>query len=83
MKREYYSTSECAEILRVSRITIFNWIKKRRILAKKYAGNYIVPASEIEKIKINRSLRDEDKSVLRSFVSLLLKDYGDFLKIID
>ena len=81
--KEYYSTSECGEICNVSRVTVFNWIRAKKINAQKIAGNYLIPAAEVEKIHITRDLWDEDKKVLRSFVTLLLQEYGDFLKVVD
>ena len=83
MQKEYYSTTECAELLKVSRITVFNWIKQKKILFKKSGKNYIILASEIDKLLGSRSLRDEEKSRLRSFVNMLTKDYGDFLRTLD
>jgi excisionase family DNA binding protein len=81
--KKYYSTSECAEILKVSRITIFNWIQKKKIKAEKYAGNYMISSDQIDELQSHRDLREEEKKGLRVFASRLLTEYGEFLRAID
>ena len=42
MKKQYYSTSEVANILHLSRISVFNRIKNGKLKAEKIGRNYII-----------------------------------------
>ena len=45
-KKEYFSTSELAHLLGVSRVAIFKKIQSGKIKAFKVGRNYVVPAEE-------------------------------------
>ena len=79
LSNKNYSTSECAKILGVSRITVFNWIKTGKISAQKHAGNYLVPKTELDKMREKKELSEEDKKGLREFVGRLIRDYSELL----
>ncbi len=78
-EKKYYSTTECARLLGVSRITIFNWIREKKIFATKQAGNYLVSSSEMEKLQEKGHLHSADQKVLRAFASKLIAEYSELL----
>jgi excisionase family DNA binding protein len=47
----YYSTSEVAKMLGVSRVTVFYWIKQRKLKAYQFGRNYKIPIKEFRRFK--------------------------------
>ena len=79
LNKRLYSTSECAKILGISRITVFNWIKAKKLIAVKQAGIYLIPQHEIDKLQEAGHLHSNDKKILRAFTHKLITDYSDVL----
>jgi excisionase family DNA binding protein len=50
MKKEFYSTGEVAQILNLSRVSVFNRIKTGKIKATKVGRNFIVSHEELLKL---------------------------------
>ena len=50
MEERYISTSEFAETLGVSRVTVIKWIKGGKIVAYNVHGKWKIPASEVERL---------------------------------
>ncbi len=48
--KPYFSTTEVAKILGVSRIAIFHKIKKGQLEAERYGRNYLISHEALEKI---------------------------------
>ena len=80
--QNYFSTSEAAIILNVTRITIFRWIKDGSILANKIGRNYVIPHEEIIKHLDNRPLSIEDKEEIKGLVDRMIKDYGETIRML-
>jgi len=74
MIKEHYSTTEVANIFRVSRITVFNWIKTGKIKAVKVGRNFIVPHSSIVE-KLGKTLGTEKKIEIEKSIDRAIKDY--------
>jgi excisionase family DNA binding protein len=74
MTKEYYSTIEAANIFRVSRKTIFMWIKTGKIKATKVGRNFIVPHSGIIE-KLGKTLGTEKKAEIEESIDRAMKDY--------
>lgn len=74
MIKEYYSTIEVANIFRVSRKTIFMWIKTGKIKATKVGRNFIVPHSSIIE-KLGKTLGTEKKAEIEGSIDRAMKDY--------
>ncbi len=83
LNTKYYSTTESAEILGVSRITVFNWIKNKKIKATKHAGNYLISEEELDGLKEKSHLHQNDKNMLRAFSSKVLGEYLELLYSIE
>lgn len=80
MLNKYYSTTEASAILGVSRITVFNWILKKKIKAKKYAGRFLIEESVIKNMIKPGYMTDKDKQMVVQFINTLTKDYAELLK---
>jgi excisionase family DNA binding protein len=68
--KEYISTSEAATLLGVSRVSVFNRIKKGQIKAEKIGRNYIIEKNSLGGIFKNISL-SEEKDVKRAMDRVL------------
>jgi excisionase family DNA binding protein len=77
--KKYYSTQEFADLLGVSRITIFNRIKRGQIKAKKIGRNYIIPYENIESYFLGE-LSDKIKKEIDAAVIKVINDYGGVLQ---
>lgn len=74
MTKEFYSTTEVANIFKVSRITVFNWIKRGTIEATKIGRNYVVPHKSVVE-KLGRALGDEKKAGIEKTINKAIKEY--------
>ena len=78
-KKEYFSTSELAHLLGVSRIAIFKKIKAGKIKAFKIGRNYIIPTEEFYTV-IGTFLSPEKKKEMNDVVKKAVEEYGDTLR---
>ena len=74
--KDFFTTSEAAEILGISRVAVFNRIKKGKLKAVKIGRNFAILKEEI----IGNELNDENKQVLSKGVEKVIKDYGETLR---
>lgn len=74
-----YSTSEVAEILRLSRIEIFRKIKNGKIRAEKVGRNYVIPHESIVEI-LGAAIGDRKKREIDKAIAKALKEYGGAFK---
>lgn len=75
----YYSTSEIASILGISRIAVFNKIKSGQIRAIKIGRTYGIPKNEVTNI-LGNSLTKTQKKVIDEGVRKTVKEYGEVLE---
>ncbi len=78
-EKQYYSTTEAAKILKISRIAVFQKIEKGQIRAEKIGRNYIIPKEEILK-SLGEVLGDETKSRIDDAVNKAFKEYGEVFR---
>lgn len=50
MEEKYYTPDEVAELLKVTRRSVYTWIKDDKIAAVKVGASWRIPASAVEKI---------------------------------
>lgn len=81
MTKEYYSTIETADILRVSRKTVFQWARDGKIKAIKVGRNYIIPHSAILE-KLGKTLGADKKTDIEKAINKALKDYEKTFKML-
>jgi excisionase family DNA binding protein len=74
--KSYYSTSEAAKILGVSRVTVFRKIKEGTIKAEKIGRNFIIPADQLPTITTTKTTNEE----INTAVKRAVKEFGKTLK---
>ena len=79
--KQFISTTEAAKILGVSRITIFDRIKRGKIPANKVGRNFIIEKSQIVRGK-DAKLTDDEKKLINKAVDRTIKEYGKTLKLL-
>lgn len=79
--KDVITTTELAHILGISRIAVFNKIKKRQIKAVKRGRNYIIPLKTLS-ISLGKTISESQKKVIDSAVKKTISDYGDVLKLL-
>lgn len=79
--KPYFSTSEAAKILGVSRITVFNRIKKGQIKAQKIGRNYLIGKDQLPGQK-GMPLSNADKNLINKAVDKTIREYGQTLKLL-
>lgn len=80
--KEYYSTIEAAKLLGVSRITVFKWIGKLKLKAKKIGRNYAISHDALAPFLKKKQLTDEAKSTIDKAIKKTVKEYGETLKLL-
>ena len=62
--KDFYTTTEIAELMNVTRVTIFRWIKEGRLKAIKPGRDYIIPHSALPpplQVAIQNTFDGEDQ----------------------
>ena len=80
-KKEYYTVKEIADILNVSRVTVFNKIKKGEIKAELLGKTYIIQQKYLKDV-IFEELSDKTKGEIERGVLRVVKEYGETLKLL-
>lgn len=80
IENEFISTIEAAQILGVSRVTVFNMVKDGRLKAKKVGRNYIIRRRDLGDIFKNLSSKEKQKT--SSAVKRVVHDYSETLKLL-
>lgn len=78
-QKNFYSTSEIAQVLGISRVAVFKKIKQGKIKAEKIGRNYAIPKSEYLSIT-GKILSTDDKNFLIEGIKKTIKEYGYTLK---
>jgi len=84
-KAIYISVAELAKTLGISRIAVFNRIKKGQIPAEKIGRSYAILVENVNEIvsdSIPRVLTEEKKEELKKAVEKVVKEYGETLKLL-
>lgn len=77
--KTYYSITEIAKILGISRVAVFNKIKAGKIKAIKIGRMYAIPQSEYSYV-LGTILTDSQKKIITEGVKKTVREYGDVLK---
>ncbi|MDD5251582.1 MAG: helix-turn-helix domain-containing protein [Patescibacteria group bacterium] len=81
LNKNYFSVSEAAKMLGVTRVAVIKQIKSGRLSAEKVGHQYMIPAKVIVDIVTN-TLTDKLKSEISKGVSRVISDYGETLKML-
>ncbi len=81
MSKEFYSTTETAQILRISRISVFNRIKSGKIKAEKIGRNYIISHKALLEA-LGKTIGQENKKDIERTIDKALHDYKTTFKLL-
>ena len=82
-KAIFVSIAELAKMLGVSRIAVFNKIKKGQIPSERIGRSYAISMENVDEImRGNRVLTDEKKEEIKKAVEKVVKEYGETLKLL-
>jgi excisionase family DNA binding protein len=79
--KEFITTTELAKMLGISRIAIFNKIKKGQIKVAKIGRTYAIPKDLIPSI-LGKALSPQQKQKIDEAVSKTVKEYGETLRLL-
>ncbi len=82
-KKDYYTIAEVANILGLSRVAIFNRVKKGKIKAIKIGRNYAIPYKDLLNsigYIIREPLTKEGEKMINASVTKIFKEYGDVIE---
>ena len=76
MNKDFYSTAEVAQILNISRVSVFNRIKKGKLKAAKVGRNFIVSHEELLEA-LGDKIGPAKKEQIEHAISRAMKDYKE------
>ncbi|MBU3955860.1 helix-turn-helix domain-containing protein [bacterium] len=74
--KKLLSTTQVATLLGISRVAVFNKIKKGEIKAIKVGRNYVIETDDV----IGENLNDEEKRNIGAAVDRTVAEYGEVLR---
>ncbi|MBI3335032.1 MAG: helix-turn-helix domain-containing protein [Candidatus Portnoybacteria bacterium] len=80
-EKKYLSTTELANILGISRITVFKRIKSGQLKAQKVGRNFIIDKKELPNI-LGKALTESQKRTIENAVEKTIREYGQALKLL-
>lgn len=81
-KDNLLSTSQVAELLGVTRITVFRWIKDGVIEATKVGRNYVVTPEALACQLNTQTLSESQKSNIKQLIDKAVHDYGETIRML-
>jgi excisionase family DNA binding protein len=81
INKDFLSTAEVAQILGVSRVTIFKKIKEGKIKATRIGRNFAIAKNDLGEL-ISTGLQNSDKEEIEKAVSKTVTEYGETLKLL-
>lgn len=82
---QYITVAELAKILKLSRVAVFNRIKKGQIPAEKIGRAYVISSRYVDDLVqyIDVSvLTEKRKSEIEKVVGRVIKEYGETLRLL-
>ncbi len=77
----FLTVKQLADILGISRIAVFNKIKKGQLIALKVGKTYLISKDQLVGI-IDNNLSEEEKIKIKKGVSMVINDYSETLKML-
>jgi excisionase family DNA binding protein len=74
-----YSLADVGRLLGISRIAVYQKVKKGEIEAVRVGRSWAVPAKSLEYV-LGRSLREKDKVEIEAAVKRVVVEFGDVLE---
>jgi excisionase family DNA binding protein len=79
--KDFFSTAELAKVLGISRVAVFNRIKKGQIKAIKIGRSFVIAKKDLENI-LSIGISENDKEKINQAVKKTVKEYGETLKML-
>jgi excisionase family DNA binding protein len=79
--KDFFSTAELAKVLGISRVAVFNRIKKGEIKATKIGRSFVIAKKDLENI-LSTGISEKDKEKINRAVKKTVKEYGETLKML-
>jgi len=80
-EKEYYSITELAELLGISRVAVFKKIKAGKIKAVKIGRMFVIPGSECS-LSGKSAMTAGQKAIIDEGVKRTVNEYGEVLKML-
>lgn len=78
MVKRYLTTSQTAELLGVTRATIFNWIKNKKLPALKIGKAYLI---ELKHLGLDdKEPSPKSKAEIKKAVKKVIQEYGEAIR---
>lgn len=77
--KNYFTVTELADILNISRVAVFKKIKNGQIKAEKIGRDYAIFKKDLNGI-VRGELTDKSKEEIEKGVTKVVEEYGDVLK---
>lgn len=79
--KNFYTTTELAALLGISRVEVFRKIKRGDIPAKKSGRRFLIAKKDVEHL-LSRELTGKEKKEIDKAVDKVLEEYGETLKLL-
>lgn len=79
--KKYFTITELAQLLGISRVAVFKQIKSGKIKAEKIGRIFIIPKSEFENI-LGKTLTGAQKKTIDRGIQKTIKEYGKTLELL-
>lgn len=76
---EYITIPKLAEILNVTRQTVYYWVKNGKVQATKVGGTWIIDDPELTTI-LSGNVTEKQKQEIREAVEVALKQYNELYR---
>ncbi len=77
--KTYFTTAEVANMLGMSRVTIFRKIQSGEIKAEKFGRNFMVPANQFIQ---NKDLTEAQKTDIKKIIDKAVREYGETFRLL-
>ena len=80
-ENKYLTIPELAKIFGLSRIAVYNKVRKGEIPAERVGRNFAIPRSFLKSIE-KKTISKSDKAVIDRAVARTVREYGETLKLL-
>lgn len=83
--KNYISVTELAAMLKISRVAVFNKIKKGQIPAEMIGRSYVIPMEAVREYVDgydSKRLTEADKEEIKAAIGKVVKEYGETLRLL-
>ncbi len=79
--KRFFSTTELAKILGISRIAVYKKIKKGEITAIRVGRNFVIDKKDLGNI-LGKELTEKEKKEIEEAVKRVVKEYRETLRLL-